>query len=124
MKTSKKVLVIDDCPFFLTTLRDALAVDYYVETASSGEEAIDILKASDCETPGYSEPFDLVITDLNMPGLSGYEVSGFVKGRNMTNNFTPVIMVSGSDLTKQEARNFVCTTYIPKSNLTKVLSMA
>lgn len=124
METSKKILVIDDCPFFLTTLRDVLAEEFYVETANSGEEAIDLLKASDCETLGHSEPFDLVITDLMMPGLSGYEVTQFVRGKNWKNKFTPVILVSGSDVTEEEARKYGCTTYIPKSNLSKVVSMA
>ncbi len=120
----KKIFLIDDSPFFLKILSDLLSSDFLVETADSGEEAIDILKASDYDTPGCSEPFDLIITDLMMPGLSGYEVAQFVKGKNRKNKFTPVIMLSGAEITKEEARKHGCATYIPKTNLKKVVSMA
>ena len=37
-------------------------------------------------TPGdaLQESFDLVITDLNMPGLTGFDVAEYVKGKNRT----------------------------------------
>ena len=86
----KKILIIDDSPFFLNTLRDLLFEEFRVETASSGEEAIELLNTASCETFKHSEPFDLVITDLMMPGLSGYDVSEYVRGKNRKNKFTPV----------------------------------
>jgi len=120
----KKILLIDDSIFFLKVLSDLLAEDFSVVTADSGEKAIDLLRAPDCNTPGCSEPFDLIITDLMMPGLSGYDVAQFVKGENRINKFTPVIMVSGAELTKEETRSHGCATYIPKANLKKIVSMA
>ena len=119
----KKILLIDDSPFFLQALSDLLGEELLVETAATGEKAIEILEASDRDTPGYSGPFDLIITDLMMPGLSGYDVAEFVKGKNRKNRFTPVIMVSGKDLTKEETREHGCATYIPKTNLKKVVAM-
>jgi CheY-like chemotaxis protein len=121
---AKKILIIDDSPFFLNMLRDLLSGEFFVETANSGEEAIALLNEAYCETLGHSEPFDLVITDLMMPGLSGYDVSEYVRGRNWKNKFTPVLILTGSDITKQEARKRGCSAYIPKSNLKKVVSMA
>ena len=88
----KKILLIDDSTFFLKVLSDLLAKDFSVVTADSGERAIDLLRASDCTNPGSAETFDLIITDLMMPGLSGYDVAQFVKRENRRNKFTPVIM--------------------------------
>lgn len=120
MDMKKRVLIVDDSPFFLKVLSDLLADDFIVETAASGEAALHLLESS--EAKGSS--FDLVITDLEMPGLSGYEVAQFVKGKNRQNKFLPVVMLTEKEITKEEAREFGCATYIPKSNLKKVVSMA
>ena len=116
----KRVLVVDDSPFFIKVLSDLLAEDFVVETADSGEAALALLKSS--EVKGSSS-FDLVITDLEMPGLSGYEVAQFVKGKNRQNKFLPVVMLTEKETTKEEAREYGCATYIPKSNLKKLVSM-
>lgn len=120
----KKILVIDDSPFFLKVLSDLLEEDFFVEKAASAEEAIAMLQASDSKTPSRTLPFDLVITDLNMPGLSGYDVSGFIKGQNRERKFTPVIMLTEMEITKEEARKHGCAAYISKKNLQKVVSIA
>lgn len=117
----KRVLVVDDSPFFLKILSDLLAEDFVVVTADSGEAALGLLKSSEAKG---SSSFDLVITDLEMPGLSGYEVAQFVKGKNRQNKFLPVVMLTEKEITKEEAREYGCATYIPKSNLKKVVSMA
>ena len=119
----KKILLVDDSPFFLKALRDALSEDFHVETASSGEKAINLLKEIDRAKHGDVRPFDLVITDLEMPGLSGYDVSQFIKNKNRSSKFTPVIMLTGKDITQEEARGYGCAAYIPKTNLGKVMSM-
>lgn len=120
----KKILLVDDSPFFLKALRDALSDDFHVETASSGEKAINLLKETYSEKIGDIGPFDLVITDLEMTGLSGYDVSQFIKSKNRSNKFTPVIMLTGKDVTQEEARGYGCAAYIPKTNLGKVMSMS
>ena len=119
----KKILLVDDSPFFFNALRDALSEDFHVETASSGEKAINLLKEIDSAKHGDVRPFDLVITDLEMPGLSGYDVSQFIKNKNRSSKFTPVIMLTGKDITQEEARGYGCAAYIPKTNLGKVMSM-
>ena len=119
----KKILLVDDSPFFLKALRDALSEDFHVETANSGEQAINLLKEIYGAKIGDVGPFDLVITDLEMTGLSGYDVSQFIKSKNRSNKFTPVIMLTGKDITQEEARGYGCAAYIPKTNLGKVMSM-
>src|SRR5210317_435016 len=119
----KKILLVDDSPFFLKALSDALSVDFHVETASSGEKAINLLEEIDSAKPGDIGSFDLVITDLEMTGLSGYDVSQFIRNKNRRNKFIPVIILTGKDITQEEARGHGCAAYIPKTNLGKVVSM-
>ena len=120
----KRILVIDDSPFFLKVLRDLLIGDFIVETADSGEKAIALLESSETDTFHNPRPFDLVVTDLEMPGISGYEVAQFIKGKNRKNRFLPVVMLTEKEITKDEARRYGCATYIPKDKLQKVLSIA
>jgi CheY-like chemotaxis protein len=64
--TGHEVLVVDDEAVVLTVLREALRRGgYRVTTASSAEEAIDLMQ---------KRRFDLVLTDKNLPGASGLDV--------------------------------------------------
>ena len=61
-----RVLVVDDEPVNLQVIRNFLTVESFQLTlAASGKEALELLE---------SESFDLVLLDVMMPGLSGYEV--------------------------------------------------
>ena len=116
----KKIVLVDDSPFFISALQDLLSDhEFLVSTASSGEEAINQLLAAE-----NSDPFDLLITDLVMPGMSGYELAEFMREKNKKSKFTPVIMMTEQDITKEDAREHGCAAYVPKNNLKKVLSMA
>jgi len=69
--TKAKILVVDDEEIVLKSCRKILeGGGYEVFTALSGQEAFDLLK---------SEPFDIVITDIKMPGIDGMEVLEKVK---------------------------------------------
>src|SRR5882724_8897080 len=66
MKQAKKILLVDDEPGMLRYIKTLLELDEFaVETASTGEEALALLK-------GGSEP-DLVLLDLLMPGIDGLQ---------------------------------------------------
>jgi DNA-binding NtrC family response regulator len=66
-----RILVVDDDAFVLKTLAKALAKDgAEVSTASDGNEAAALARET---------PFDLVFTDLKMPGMDGIEVLKAVK---------------------------------------------
>lgn len=66
-----EVLIVDDEPVVLMVLREALGRGgYRVTTAASGEEAIALLR---------QRGFDLVLTDKNLPGLSGLDVLSFAR---------------------------------------------
>jgi DNA-binding NtrC family response regulator len=66
----KTVLVVDDEEIIRDFLFEVLNDDFEVSTASDGDEAIDKLK---------EQSYDLVITDLKMPRVSGDEVVRFAK---------------------------------------------
>lgn len=61
-----KILIVDDEEIARLTLAEILRLEgYEIKTASSGETAVDVL---------LSEPFDIMILDLKMTGMSGMEV--------------------------------------------------
>ena len=83
-----RLLVVDDTPLNVKLLGDLLTVKgYAVATASSGEEALARLAQ---EVP------DLVLLDVMMPGLSGYDVCRRVRADPAT-ALLPVVMVTSLD---------------------------
>ncbi|MHB8160565.1 MAG: PAS domain S-box protein [Thermoleophilia bacterium] len=86
---SAKILIIDDEPMIRTLLGDMLQkMGHKSEAADAGEQG---LAAFDAETAA-GEPFDLVLTDLGMPGMSGWEVVAAIKQRSPE---TPVVLITG-----------------------------
>jgi CheY-like chemotaxis protein len=70
----KKVLIVDDEKPFLLSLADGLgayAKDFEVVTASNGKEAVKVLNSSGV---------DLVVTDLRMPKMDGFELLAHMSG--------------------------------------------
>ncbi len=69
-----RVLIIDDEPLMRLSMTDALrAVGYEVSSASTGQEATEMLG---------SASFDVVVTDLRLPGMSGLELLRLSKERS------------------------------------------
>src|SRR5437879_9387425 len=88
MTAPAKVLVVDDTPLNIKLLGDLLAVKgYAVATATNGEEALAKLAA---EAP------DIVLLDVMMPGLSGYDVCRRIRA-DPTTALLPVVMVTSLD---------------------------
>src|SRR5437899_7323649 len=88
MKTPAKILVVDDTPKNVKLLADLLTVKGYgVVTAASGREALAQVEA---ERP------DLVLLDVVMPEMSGYEVCRKIR-ENPATEILPVIMVTALD---------------------------
>ena len=82
-----KVLVVDDEPFNLEIMQEILEEDYEVSYAKSGSECMDMVT---------SVMPDVVLLDVNMPGMSGYEVCQQLKENPKTTNI-PVTFVSALD---------------------------
>jgi len=80
----RSILVVDDDPVVRGYLEEALRARYEVASAASAEEAIELIGKSD---------FDLVITDLVLPGADGLAVLSCAKSRD---EFVEVLMISGN----------------------------
>src|SRR5438132_1230514 len=90
-----KVLVVDDVPVNVKLLADLQAVKgYAVVTAASGAEALAKIEK---EQPG------LVLLDVMMPGMSGYDVCRRIR-QNAATAMLPVIMVTALDPTQERVK--------------------
>jgi DNA-binding response OmpR family regulator len=88
MTQPRKILVVDDNPGNVKLLHDLLTVKGYdVATASSGHEALEQI---DVDCP------DLVLLDIMMPGMNGYEVCQKIR-QNPATEMLPVVMVTALD---------------------------
>src|SRR5271155_4706400 len=92
----KKILAVDDEPNNLQVLRQILRDRYQLIFAPSGEKA---LAAATMHLP------DLVLLDIMMPDMSGYEVCEKLKADPTTNEI-PVIFVTAMSEVEDEARGF------------------
>ena len=88
MSDAEKILVVDDTPMNVRVLEDLLtAKGYQVETASSGPEALEKVE--------QWRP-DMVLLDVVMPGMSGYEVCQQIR-KDAAMRILPVVMVTALD---------------------------
>ena len=93
MSALRKVLVVDDDPVVRKSFDRVLSnKGYAVITAESGEEALRKLD---------EERYDIVYSDVRMPGMSGLEVAENVKARRP---WTPVVIITGYGTEAAEAR--------------------
>ncbi len=100
------ILVVDDTPLNLALMRDLLETDYTVKLAPSGERALKIAK---------NQAPDLVLLDIMMPDLDGYEVCRRLKADPSTADI-PVIFLTGKTETQDEQMGFAlgAADYITK----------
>jgi adenylate cyclase len=84
----RRILVVDDTPHNVKLLADLLAAKgYAVTSADNGEQALQLIAA---------DPPDLVLLDVMMPGLSGYDVCRRIRADPAT-ALLPVVMVTSLD---------------------------
>ena len=90
-----RILVVDDTPHNVKLLADLLgAHGYAVSTAASGEQALEAIAA---------QPPDLVLLDVMMPGITGYEVCRRVL-ENPATALLPVVMVTSLDAQEERVK--------------------
>lgn len=82
-----KILLVDDMPANLSLLAGALGEHYELQAANSGEDALEAVAA---DRP------DLVLLDVNMPGISGHEICRTLKGSPESADI-PIIFLTGRD---------------------------
>ena len=78
-----RILVVDDDETIRDTLYELLSAEHDCQTAQTAEQALARLEV---------DSYDVVLTDISMPGLSGLELLGHVRQKYPD---TPVIIISG-----------------------------
>ncbi|OUS70202.1 diguanylate cyclase response regulator [Pseudoalteromonas sp. A601] len=96
MLKKAKVLIVDDDPLNRLVLEKTLADEHEVFLVESGEKALTFLKTT---------TVDLIILDIVMPGINGYEVLVQLKENPVTQTI-PVIFISANTSHDDEAKGF------------------
>ena len=92
-----KILLVDDSTTNLRILGAILSPDYDVLVAISGETALEIARDP--------EPPDLILLDVQMPGMDGYTACQILKEDDLTRNI-PVIFITALDGSQAETKGF------------------
>jgi len=97
MDNNSVVLIIDDTVTNLAILSECLKGNYQIITANNGKDGINIAQQQ-------PKP-DLILLDIEMPGLSGYQVCKLLKENPSTSDI-PIIFVTGKSSLKDEEKGF------------------
>ena len=103
----KRVVVVDDDPDLGSAIREALAgEDMRVEAPGDGQAALPLL---------LKDSPDLVILDVNMPGMSGWELCAILKRQSGTRS-VPILFLTGRQEVKDRitAMQFGGSDYLAK----------
>ncbi len=97
MSESPHILVVDDEEHLAIGIKFNLEAEgFKVSTASNGPEALGLLDS-------VEQPVDLIVLDIMMPGMSGYEVCEQLRA---SGKFMPVLMLSARTLSEDKTRGF------------------
>ena len=96
-QNEQSVLIVDDMPENIDILAEALVNDFTILTAKSGKEALKSVKKN---------PPDLILLDIVMPGMDGYDVLKHLKIDDQTRSI-PVICITGLDKPEEEEKAFM-----------------
>lgn len=88
-KNAHLVLIVDDSAMNREILREILSEDYEIMEASNGEEGMELLSR-------YKNDISLVLLDIVMPGMDGFEVLRLMQENGWTDS-TPVMMISSEE---------------------------
>lgn len=91
------VLIVDDAKENITILAELLRSDYKIRAATNGEKALEIAFSDN--------PPDLILLDVIMPGIDGYEVCKRLKADSQTKSI-PIIFVTGKVNEEEEIFGF------------------
>lgn len=91
-----RVLVVDDTPLNLSLMDNILSGEFSVQLVDSGIKALELAAAA---------PPDLILLDVMMPGMDGFEVCRKLKA-NAATSHVPVIFVTAKNEVKDEELGF------------------
>jgi DNA-binding response OmpR family regulator len=92
----KSILIVDDEPSICLLLENFLSQDFIIYTVDSAAEALQWLNGN---LP------DLIICDIQMPGIDGFTFLAKVRERGFTKH-TPVVMLSGNVESKERIKSY------------------
>ena len=109
----KRILIVDDEVEDLNTMRMLLEEhDYKITTASDGTKALEILTENG---------FDLILIDIKMPGLSGYDLLRLLREKmNHNTKMVYVSIVPKKEVVMNDIDGFVQKPFSPESLLEAV----
>lgn len=96
-EVQRVVLVVDDTPTNIRLLNGMLSKQYKVKAATNGEKALQIARTE-------PQP-DIILLDVMMPGIDGYEVCRLLKADPLTSPI-PVIFITAKNETEDEQQGF------------------
>lgn len=111
MKTNSKILIVDDIPKNIQMAMNILKNEgYKMFYAKSGEMALSLVEEHD---------FDLILLDIMMPDMNGFDVCTKLKSNDRTKNI-PVIFLSGKDSSSdiEQAYEYGGIDYVVKPFIT------
>ena len=101
-KVGRRILVVDDEPQIRRIMRAVLVTKgYEVVEAESGEDALKVIR---------SERYDLMLLDINMPGISGIEVCREVR----RSSDIPIVIMSAGEESRAKALDAGANDYLKK----------
>ncbi len=101
----QRIFIVEDEPNMLQGLKDNFEFEgYEVHTSNNGKEALELI---------LQQPFNLIILDIMLPGISGLDICKEVRSKKIT---TPIIMLTakGEELDKVLGLEFGADDYITK----------
>jgi len=104
----KKIMIVDDNPDIILSIKSGLefvASDYEIIGAESGEKCLELLET---ETP------DLILLDIMMPEMSGWETFDKLKGNASWGKIPVVFLTARTDRVAKNAGGFLGDDYIEK----------
>ena len=104
----KKIMIVDDNPDIILSIKSGLEVvagDYEIIGAESGEKCLELLET---ETP------DLILLDIMMPEMSGWETFDKLKENALWGKIPVVFLTARTDRVAKNAGGFLGDDYIEK----------
>jgi len=104
----KKIMIVDDNPDIILSIKSGLEVaasDYDIIGAESGEKCLELLESV---TP------DLILLDIMMPEMSGWETFDKLKGNASWGKIPVVFLTARTDRVAKNAGGFLGDDYIEK----------
>ena len=113
----KNILVVDDNKINLATARNVLSNEYKVIPVMKGSQALAFLEHGDC---------DIILLDINMPEMDGFEVLQKIREMENCKNI-PVIFLTADNDTETETRcfkegaiDFIAKPFVPEVMLSRI----